>query len=348
MPYFSESDIERLNAVDIHKVLEKVGIMYNARLKKYRCPSPTHEDKHPSMSVKNNHWKCFACGAGGNVISLVKTVYGIEFQDACQWIASNFDVSISSSFIKAKRYIPQKKQKSVEKVETSQVVGDEEVLQYIVDKATLSSFAQEFLFVERKFSKDVVKNMNLGSISDNERFVRFLLTKFTKERLINGKILYSNVFGTYSIWSAPCVLFPFYDCDGKLVNIVSRRIDKCDPKDKYRSIAGVNTIPYNLPVMKTMKKGETLCVMEGLTDTIAALSNGWKAIGLHGCTNGLLEYRSLIKPFHLVYYHDNDDAGRKSFAKRQEELRQIFIPLDEGVIDKQFKDFSLYYAANSI
>lgn len=346
MPYYSNSDIERLNAVEIRQVLEKVGIEYNARSKKYRCPSPMHEDRHPSMSVKNNHWKCFSCGAGGNVISLVMTVYGIDFQNACQWVASNFNISIGNRIIRTKKYTAKKKQPSIVKELTEQTTGDAEVLQYILNSAALSRQAQEFLFTERRFSEEVVRSMQLGSISDSTRFVRFLKHGFPIERLLKEKILYSNVYGASSIWTAPCILFPFYDIDGKLINIVSRRLDECEPKDKFRSVAGVNTIPYNLPILKTLKQGETLCIMEGLTDTIAALSNGWKAIGLHGCTNRLVDYRDLIKPFHLVYYHDNDDAGRKSFAQRQEELKQYFIPLDEGMIDKHYKDFSAYYAAN--
>lgn len=346
MPYYSDSDIERLNAVDIRQVLEKVGIEYKARSKKYRCPSPTHEDKHPSMSVKNNHWKCFSCGAGGNVISLVMTVYGIDFPEACQWVASNFNVNIGNRNVRARKHTVKKIRTASENVLIERTTGDTEVLQYIVNNAGLSPQAQDFLVTERKFSKETVQGMHLGSINNDDLFIRFLLKELPIERLLKSNILYSGVYGTYSIWTAPCILFPFYDIDGKLINIVSRRIDKCEPKDKFRSVAGVNTIPYNLPILKTMKKGDILCIMEGLTDTIAALSNGWKAIGLHGCTNRLVEYHELIESFHLVYYHDNDDAGRESYAKRKEELKQYFIPLDEGVIDKHYKDFSAYYAAN--
>lgn len=346
MTHYSDSDIKRLNEVDIRKVLEKVGIEYSARAKRYRCPSPIHEDRHPSMSVKDNRWKCFSCGAGGNVISLIMTVYGIDFPAACQWVAANFNISIGNRNVRAKKYNIKKISTTGEKAPIEQIIGDTEVLQHIVNNAALSPLAQEFLYAERRFSEDVVRSMRLGSISNPFHFVRFLQQRFPVERLLKNRILYSNVCGISSIWTAPCILFPFYDIDGKLINIVSRRLDECEPKDKFRSVAGVNTIPYNLPILKTLKQGETLCIMEGLTDTIAALSNGWKAIGLHGCTNRLVDYRDLIKPFHLVYYHDNDDAGRKSFAQRQEELKQYFIPLDEGMIDKHYKDFSAYYAAN--
>lgn len=50
----------------------------------FRCFSPEHEDKHPSMSFykKANICNCFACGQKYNIFSLVGMEYGLKgFKD---------------------------------------------------------------------------------------------------------------------------------------------------------------------------------------------------------------------------------------------------------------------------
>ena len=49
---------------------------------KYLCPF--HRDKHPSLSVKTDIWRCWSCGKGGNVINFVQEYFGLGFVDACR------------------------------------------------------------------------------------------------------------------------------------------------------------------------------------------------------------------------------------------------------------------------
>jgi hypothetical protein len=42
------------------------------------CPSPDHEDRNPSCSVRDERWRCFACGATGTVIDLAAIVFDVE------------------------------------------------------------------------------------------------------------------------------------------------------------------------------------------------------------------------------------------------------------------------------
>ena len=43
-----------------------------------RCPSPSHDDKRPSAVVWRDGWTCSGCGEGGDVLSLVATVEGLD------------------------------------------------------------------------------------------------------------------------------------------------------------------------------------------------------------------------------------------------------------------------------
>jgi hypothetical protein len=42
------------------------------------CPTPQHEDRHPSCTVAETHWRCWSCGAGGTMIDLGAAIYGLE------------------------------------------------------------------------------------------------------------------------------------------------------------------------------------------------------------------------------------------------------------------------------
>ncbi len=51
-----------------------------------RCVNPEHEDRHPSMHVRNGFAYCFSCGWKGDVIDVVMTKYGITFSEAVKMI----------------------------------------------------------------------------------------------------------------------------------------------------------------------------------------------------------------------------------------------------------------------
>ena len=62
---------------------------------KYICPF--HNDKHPSLTVKNGHWQCWSCNEHGDVISFVQKYHGIGFIDAVKRIADDFGITLPES-----------------------------------------------------------------------------------------------------------------------------------------------------------------------------------------------------------------------------------------------------------
>src|SRR5215469_14851288 len=52
-----------------------------------KCPSPNHNDKHPSWScnLKTGVHYCFSCGFSGNLASLVQTVLNLTYPQAVFW-----------------------------------------------------------------------------------------------------------------------------------------------------------------------------------------------------------------------------------------------------------------------
>ncbi|UWD35353.1 CHC2 zinc finger domain-containing protein [Mycoplasma cottewii] len=62
-----------VNKVDIISIISSyVNLVKKGR--NYMCICPFHDDSHPSLTIspEKRIYKCFSCGASGNVINFVK------------------------------------------------------------------------------------------------------------------------------------------------------------------------------------------------------------------------------------------------------------------------------------
>lgn len=69
----TQTDIERARAYPIENLLQ------NIKGGKTHCISGTHEDKHPSMDIRNNFAHCYSCGWHGDVIAVYMMINGVDF-----------------------------------------------------------------------------------------------------------------------------------------------------------------------------------------------------------------------------------------------------------------------------
>ena len=77
--------------VSVDEVLDRLGVEYDGGRGDEvtgRCPDPAHDDNHPSASFNTSTglWCCHACGAGGTLAWLVRTVTGTGIRAARWWL----------------------------------------------------------------------------------------------------------------------------------------------------------------------------------------------------------------------------------------------------------------------
>lgn len=65
------------------------------------CSCPFHTERTPSMRVypADDSFYCFGCGAHGDVIDLVKQLFGLSFKDAVEKLAADFGLIQEPSVI---------------------------------------------------------------------------------------------------------------------------------------------------------------------------------------------------------------------------------------------------------
>ena len=78
-----------VDLVEARTRLRKVGGRYTGL-----CPF--HQEKTPSFSVSPDRgtYHCFGCGVGGDAISFVREMEGLDFVGAIEWLADRFNVEL--------------------------------------------------------------------------------------------------------------------------------------------------------------------------------------------------------------------------------------------------------------
>ena len=79
IPIRKTIDLELLRAISIKEILAGYS-HHEKRPNQYICPF--HNEKTPSMFIKNNKFKCYGCQANGSVIDLVMGIEKISTGDA--------------------------------------------------------------------------------------------------------------------------------------------------------------------------------------------------------------------------------------------------------------------------
>lgn len=332
---------ERLDRISVYDVAAKLNIEIKGNI----AQCFMHDDQHPSLRFKkrNNSWKCYVCDKGGHSIELVKQYKKYKFQEACIWLARAFNISIPKTETVRLRKAPQR-QFTVHKVNEVKVV-DEELLNWIISVAKISPLAKKFLFEERKYTEEAVSMVHVGSISDAIKFKKVLIERFTEERCIKAGVLVKGKFGVYPVFRTPCLLFPFYDVDGRIRNIQSRYLG--DNKEKkiprFNNCIGLEPIMFNLPVLKQTGMDVKVYVAEGVTDCLAYLSEGKNAVALPGAGSFKEEFAKLLVDKMLFIYVDDDKPGMALFDKMNESLKKLGGCIHNIRKDNQFHDYSDFY-----
>ena len=91
MAFYSNEIIQQLKTqTDIAVVIESFLPLKRSGNGRYVGRCPFHDDRSPSMNVNPtlDIYKCFACGAGGDVFKFVQEHEKMDFNGAVEWVAN--------------------------------------------------------------------------------------------------------------------------------------------------------------------------------------------------------------------------------------------------------------------
>jgi DNA primase len=86
-------DIQEIkNRLDLKSVMTHYGLQFN---RAGFCCCPFHNEKTGSLSVKGQFYKCFGCGASGDVFSFVQHYFGLGFAESVAKLDCDFHIGIA-------------------------------------------------------------------------------------------------------------------------------------------------------------------------------------------------------------------------------------------------------------
>lgn len=322
MALVSNDEINAIRAsADIVSIIGSY-IPLTQRGKNYVGVCPFHDDHSPSMSVSSEKqiYKCFACGATGNVFTFVSDYENIPFIEAVKVVADKCGMELSSSsytnhvssVFKEEHEIMELTQKFFQNNLRTKV--GESALQYLK---------------QRGLDEEVIKEFGIGlSLDSNDALYQLLLKKNYDVKKLIALGLVNTTNGKFYDMFSRRVTFPLWDKDGNIVGF-SARI--------YRDEKNVSKY-MNSKESKLFKKGETLynyhnakdvakrekkmIVVEGFMDAIRISSVGIKnVVALQG-TAMTAEQIHLLKKLRVkvILCLDNDNAGLLATVANGDEL----------------------------
>ena len=143
-------EIEKLRSLPCEGVAQRLGF----QVKRHKALCPFHDDHSPSLTFKNNKWKCWSCGESGDTIGLVEKVLHKDFRDACRWLADEHNVILSD-----KNYTAEP---------TPMCNFEASRYERFFERPWLSDEARRFLFDERRLDPRVVRWCRLTSWRDRQ------------------------------------------------------------------------------------------------------------------------------------------------------------------------------------
>lgn len=204
-----------------------------------------------------------------------------------------------------------------------------------------SSGAWKYITDTRKISEAAVDKFRLFYIKDYPKVSGFLTSKWNKEELTRAGLVSDS--GNL-IFYKHRIIIPYLH-RGEIVYLRGRYYDPdhVTPQivppggNKYFGLRddglGVNTARrfFNMDVLKGMRQGERLYLVEGEFDTIVMDQLGYNVIGIPGTGTVNLEKLDRLKDYEIHIIGDNDKAGNKLLGK----IIRKFSEMGKSVIQKK-------------
>ncbi len=322
MALFSNDEINSIRAnADIVNVISSY-IPLTQKGRNYLGVCPFHDDHSPSMSVSSDKqiYKCFACGATGNVFTFVQDYENVSFAEAVSIVAAKCGMEVS--FDPTKNVAVDNYAKEHKIMELSQKFFANNL------KTSFGKEAVKYLN-ERGLSEDIIKEFGIGlSLDTNDSLLQLLTKKGYKTDELEEIGIVNNSNGTYYDMFTKRITFPLWDKDGNIIGFSARVYRGEKNVSKYMNsrenkIFHKGDTLYNYHNAKEAAKREKeIIVVEGFMDAIRMSSVGIKNVVALCGTAMTKDQISLLKKLRckVVLCLDNDNAGLIATVSNGDEL----------------------------
>jgi len=305
---------EKIDIVDL--IGEYVPLVQKGR--NFFGVCPFHNDTNPSMSVSREKqiYKCFSCGASGNIFTFIRDYEHVDMKDVLNILAPRAGVTIDSTNIERK----------VTKYDKYYEIYNLANKFYQNNINTKDGLIAKDYLKSRQITEEVIKEFEIGLSLDSMDTLTKLLIKKGYDYLTLDKIgLSSNNHDLF----INRIMVPIQDMNGNTVafsgRIYNKKSDHKYVNTKETDVFKKGTILYNYHRCKEIaRRSKKVIVMEGYMDVFRAASVGIKNVVAIMGTALTNEQTSLLKKLSNNVYLclDGDNPGQKAMLSIGEQLEK--------------------------
>lgn len=284
---------------------------------------PFHNEKSPSFSVSPDKqiFHCFGCGVGGNVITFISKIEGLNFIETVQMLAERANIQLPT----LENSGDAQKEILKDKVYKVNEFAAEFYHQNLYKPQ--AKLAQEYV-KKRQLSNETLKSFKIGfSGRINELYQELKKQGFGEQEILESGLVNKNDRGQYIDRYRNRLMFPICDVRGRVIAFGGRVLD--DSKPKY--INSPENIVYSkgrhLFGLNVAKKGDTkkLLIVEGYMDVISLHQRGITNV-VAPLGTALTEQQGWLlrkNSEQIILSFDSDEAGLQAKLRALEILQNM-------------------------
>lgn len=300
---------------------------------------PFHNDHRPSFYVSPSKqiFKCFACGAGGDVLKFIQMRENLTFPQAVERLAQRAGISLDPSW-KKQAAIPSTEPDS----ETIARINRWAMQVWQQNLWNPEKGAQARRYLEtRNISETTAHQWNLGLALDNwdDLTAKAASARIKPALLVSAGLSVPKGTGGFYDKFRNRLMFPILDIGGRIIGFGGRTLGQDPAKylnspstvlfDKSRCLYGLYQARH------TIVETGTAVVVEGYTDVLMAHQSGITNVVASLGTSFTAGHAHLLRRFarRIILLFDSDTAGRAAAERALEiclaekiDIRMAFVP----------------------
>jgi DNA primase len=340
-----DRDQAKRNVQDATDIIKLIGeqVALRPRGKEYVGLCPFHDDHDPSLHVSpaKQIYKCFVCGAGGDVFSFVMDYHKMAFPEALQFLADRAHIELPRTAAAgggAESEGPSPRQRLRKANEAAAAI-----FAALLRHGEHGRTARQYL-ADRGVSDDMIQAFGIGYAADRwDGLAQTIAARswafddFIAAGLIGAR---SSGQGYYDRFRHR-LMFPIRDAMGRTIAFGGRILPDgtLDDQNEAKYLNSPETAIFNksstlfgLDLAKqSIIRERTAVVVEGYTDVIAAHQAGACNVVAALGTALTREHAGALRPLceRVILVFDADEAGQKAADRAME----IFFnqPLDVSI-----------------
>lgn len=334
------SDIKaRLDIVET--VSEHVALQRSGRYFKAACPF--HSEKTPSFIVnpERQSWRCFgACATGGDAISFVMRIEGLDFGGALALLAQKTGIPLSQ----------RSDSDRVDRLHGINQVAAQFYREYLESRQ--GRHGARYL-EERGLNAEAISRFELGLSPERWDGLKshLLALGFAEDLAVEAGLLHRGEDGSTQDFFRGRLMFPIHDRQARVAGFGARALDDSKPKylntsktpvfDKRSTLYGLHLAAGAIGAQRSAT------VVEGYMDVIAAHQYGYinvvASMGTALTEQQVSQLKSLASDFVLAL--DPDAAGQEATLRSLESSWRV---VGHQVISGRHRSIGALYQRESI